>query len=201
MEFFAGLLTVGGLFFWLFAALVVIGLTSSVHNEKPGVGFILVIAALVALQFTSDFKPFTWVMANPGLFGLGVLAYIGIAVVWTFAKWYMFSVAAKECYADFRKTWIENLKRPFDVVTDKAALASSFGNFYGYRQRFGNAVPPSPSENKGRIMLWMIFWPIDMIWSTINDPVVRIFRWIYQRIAGSLSHIARGRFTGFEELK
>ena len=200
MEFFAGLLTVGGLFFWLFVGLMVVLLTTSVHNEKPGTGFLFVAAALVALQFTSDFKPFSWVMANPGLFGLGVLAYIGIAVVWTFAKWYMFSVSAKECYADFRKTWIANLKRPFDVVTDKASLASSFASFYGYRERFGMSVPPSPGDNKGRIMLWMIFWPIDMVWSIINDPVVRIFRWIYQRIVGSLGRIARGRFKGFEEL-
>lgn len=200
MEFFAGLLAVGGLFFWLFTAAVVIAVTTSVHNEKPGWGFIFILAFLGALQFSSDFKPFTWVMANPGLFGLGVLGYVSVAVAWTFLKWYMFSVAAKEMYSDFRKDWIANLKRPFDVVIGEAPLSKAFGSFYAYRKRFGESVPPSPSENASRIMLWMIFWPVDMVWSIINDPVVRVFRWIYRRIAGSLGYIAKGRFKGFEEL-
>lgn len=202
MEFLAGALAVGGLFFWLFVALFVVAITTSVHNEKPGWGFFFILAALGAMQLSSDFKPFTWVAQNPTLFGLGILAYVVISVLWTFLKWYMFSVSAKEHYETFRNQWIDNnIKgRPFDVVTDKAKLAQDFSRNYSYQQRFGDSVPPSPKENASQIMLWMIFWPIDMVWSIINDPVVRIFRWIYKRIAGSLGHIAKGRFKGFEEL-
>lgn len=200
MDFLVGILAVGGLFFWIFLAVMLVALTSSVHNEKPGWGFIFIIVGLAALQVLSDFKPFTWIAANPGLFGLGILAYLGVAVIWTFLKWYMFSVAAKEFYADFRTMWISNKGRPFDVVSDKAPLARDFSTNHVYRSRFGHSVPPTPSDNAGRIMLWMAFWPVDLVWSIINDPVVRIIRWIYKRIAGSLARIAKGRFKGFEEL-
>lgn len=199
MDFIFSLLTVGGLFFWFFLAIVGFVLFANIHNEKPGWGLIVVLLALGALQLASDFKPFTWIAQNPWTFAMYVGGYLVVAVAWTVIKWFMFTTRAKETYAAIRADFVASLGRPFDVVNDKAGLHTKI-TYSNYNERFGRQIPPSPRENKRRIMLWLVFWPLDAIWSIINDPVVRLFRFIYTLISGTLQRISTGRFKGFEEL-
>jgi hypothetical protein len=37
------------------------------------------------------------------------------------------------------------------------------------------------SENKGRIISWMSYWPLSLAWTFLDQPVKRLFTWIYNR--------------------
>lgn len=37
------------------------------------------------------------------------------------------------------------------------------------------------SKNKGRIISWGSYWPLSMIWTFLDQPVKRLFTWIYNR--------------------
>ncbi len=37
------------------------------------------------------------------------------------------------------------------------------------------------SENKGRIISWMSYWPLSLVWTFLDQPVKRLFTWIYNR--------------------
>ena len=198
MDALMGILAVGGLFFWVFTAVAVLLVLASLEKERGGWATFIVLAFLVGLQVFSDFKPFTWIAENPVMFIMGLGAYIVIGVAWTFFRWYLFSLSAKEAYADVRAKFVKRLKVPFDVRIHKADLANHVGQSYDFTRRY-KSIPLQPGQHLHRIWIWMVFWPLDGIWTIINDPVVRLFRFIYNRISGALTHIGRRRFKGFEE--
>ena len=37
------------------------------------------------------------------------------------------------------------------------------------------------TENKGRIISWMSYWPLSLVWTFIDQPVKRLFTYIYNR--------------------
>lgn len=41
---------------------------------------------------------------------------------------------------------------------------------------------PKASDNKGKIIAWMTYWPMSGVWTIINDPIRRIYDRIYKRI-------------------
>jgi hypothetical protein len=44
--------------------------------------------------------------------------------------------------------------------------------------------------NKGRIMNWMFYWPISVIWTVIDEPIKKSFKWIYSKLEGSYKKIS-----------
>lgn len=39
------------------------------------------------------------------------------------------------------------------------------------------------SKNKERIIHWMLYWPLSGLWTLINDPIVRTFKYIFGRLS------------------
>lgn len=46
------------------------------------------------------------------------------------------------------------------------------------------------SSNKGRITNWMMYWPFSLIWTVIDEPVKKSFRWIYSKLEGKYNSIS-----------
>lgn len=57
-------------------------------------------------------------------------------------------------------------------------------------------VPPSVLDEKPRIMAWMAWWPLSLVWTIMDDPVRRLFQEIYRRIAGHLQAVSDRAFQG-----
>lgn len=46
------------------------------------------------------------------------------------------------------------------------------------------------SNNKERIFGWLFYWPLSASWTVLNDPIRRIFNFVYNRISGSLQRMS-----------
>lgn len=190
----------GGLFFWLFVGFAGFLLMLSVHREQPlGIFWVLLLGAIV-LQVFSDFKPFTWMADHPKYTLIGVGAYIAVGVIWTFVRWFLFTLKASELYAEKRKEFIKRECQGTFKPEHKEAL-NTYINRSQFIYRFGGTMPPQPGRNKHRIFIWLIMWPLDGLWTLINDPVIRLFNFIYGIIAKALEGISAKRFKNFEEFK
>jgi len=58
---------------------------------------------------------------------------------------------------------------------------------------FGRRVSiakPEPENYKGRIIAWIVYWPPSMFWTLLNDPIRKLGRQIYYRMAGTLKRIS-----------
>jgi len=40
----------------------------------------------------------------------------------------------------------------------------------------------SVRSNKGRITAWMMWWPLSLGWWLVNDPITRLYNYIYERL-------------------
>lgn len=55
---------------------------------------------------------------------------------------------------------------------------------------------PNPRKNKGRIMMWMMYWPWSFIWTIINDPIKRMFKACFEYVSSLLAKISAKGFEG-----
>jgi len=68
-----------------------------------------------------------------------------------------------------------------------AGTVYSFAKWYFYlldakeRGVHKNSSEVKASENKGRIVSWMSYWPLSLVWTFLDQPVKRLFTWIYNR--------------------
>lgn len=49
---------------------------------------------------------------------------------------------------------------------------------------------PKVSEYKGKILLWMFYWPCSAIWTVLDHPIKRVFLFIYGRIKNRMQGMA-----------
>ncbi len=75
------------------------------------------------------------------------------------------------------------------------------GQSRGKRDIFipSDARKPIASANKGRIMIWMTYWPTSMLWTIVNDPVKRIFKEIFRRVRAVYDAISDHMYKGTDE--
>jgi len=60
-------------------------------------------------------------------------------------------------------------------------------------------VIPSANRNKGRIIFWMSYWPASALWTLINDPFTRLFKFIYNRIGSVFELISNSMFKDLRQ--
>jgi hypothetical protein len=54
---------------------------------------------------------------------------------------------------------------------------------------------PDVTEHKGKIMLWMFYWPFSSIWTMIDHPVKKVFQFIYNRIKDRMQKMTNKIFA------
>jgi hypothetical protein len=127
---------------------------------------ILGILGLIWFGFMSLY-PVAWTIAHPWM-ALGVFAaYLLLGAVWSLCKWYL---VERERVSEARARW---------------AAADSNRSWAEYSAREKTRV----TSYSGDIMAWIAFWPVNLLWTFIDDPIRRIYRQLqtaYQRITDSV---------------
>jgi hypothetical protein len=194
-------IVIGGWIFWLGVFSTSLMIISFSENEKPAWPFIPILGFLIILAVASPFSPFTWVVAHPLETLLGFLSYLILGAIWTIVKWYSFSIRAMEIYQKHRNKWLSD--RNIDVFINSmhgVDLKTYISRNVSY-DRFGGTMPPEPGRNINRIFTWMLYWPWSLLWTFLNDPLVRIFNFAFRRIEDLLKSVTRRRFKKFEEFE
>lgn len=60
-------------------------------------------------------------------------------------------------------------------------------------------VRPLAIKNKGRIVFWMSYWPWSGIWTLINDPITRIYRFIWHRLGATFENMSKAMFAKYQD--
>ena len=162
-----------GAFFFCWLAFTVISVFICVSDETmPGwTLFWGGVSAFVVLGFTS-YRP---------EFNLGDLLYIVPAYAlagcaYACLRWYLL-------VRDMRAAWDDLPDNPDSNRVGN--FAKSFKSD-GFRM----SVPPSPNDFKNRITTWLAYWPVSVVAWGIGDLVLDFWRWVYRKLAGTLSAIS-----------
>lgn len=196
------LLVVGSFWFWGLIGLETILLLLWIEWEYSGwATFSLIVTALL-FQF-NGINIFSYVTANPSIIGYGAAFYLAAGTIWSIVKWFFFTRMMRERYDDFKTNFllnkhVEGTSIPEDLKADFKESLENIGRYsYGNNEN-KIEIRPQVNQHKAQIYLWMVYWPWSMIWTIINDPVRRVFRWIYTQIRATLQAISDHVWKGTE---
>ena len=109
-----------------------------------------------------------WIKINYSMIINYTIIYYVTGLVWSFVKWYFYLLKIRD--------------------THKRDLANGFHN------RTISEREISASYNKGKLLSWIGYWPISAVWTLINDPFMRLARWVQERFNGIYTLMSKQMF-------
>ena len=164
------LLLFGTTWFWIALAIAFIAITVFIESLEDDthsavMANIVFWGFIILLYFTGNSEWFkgiiSYAIQNPGTVILILSGYVVLGLIWSLAKWYLYLTNLKSYYK-FKEIKVD-----------------------GYRMNKFKA-----SENKERILGWMMYWPMSISWTVINDPVRKIVMGIFNRFNGLFDRIS-----------
>jgi hypothetical protein len=179
---------VGSMWFWVLLAVEFLILLVLTETERPGWSFLSLLALGVLFKYFGDFDPFAWVVHNPVALLWYFAAYLVAGTIWSVIKWFFYVYRQKEKYIEAKSRYLNHRHlslKDWEDSWDRNAYKNSKGG-----------IVPLVGDNKGRIMMWMGYWPFSAVWTLIDEPVKKAFRMIYNRIHDTLQDISNNAFKG-----
>ena len=190
------LLVFGSVGFWILVSLVALLIFWMTEIEQPGWATLMLIVTFVALAYLGDFNLWHAIKGNPMGAIVACAAYVGVGAAWSVGKWWFFVHACRAIYQEVRDEFMEryNLDKSGDIP-DHQKQDFQFKVEHGSKE----AAKPLIRENKSRITIWMTYWPWSMTWTLINDPVKKMFRWVYHQLQAVYQSIADHGYRSVEK--
>ena len=192
------------LFLAVLAVLFVVGIFLT-EMENFGWATVLLIAGLVCLHFVPGFGVWHWVQHHALETALYSLAYMAGGIVWSFVKWFSYLRSFRDKFREQKETFFKVMIARRQYLTDtsgrvptieinlsgpipedmkesfKTWMNEQHGLYYtaGDIQLMRDLKKPQASRNKSRIVAWMALWPLSLLGTFLNDPVRRLFNFLF----------------------
>jgi hypothetical protein len=180
---------VGGIWFWLLSIVALILLFWEIHEDKPIVGLITIGLYLGLIHLFGDASLPSTVSASPWVLYLGLPLYFAAGVVWGLIKWALYvnrhAIEYKRTRHGFlisksKHPCLAGIKITEDTMVPPELRSEWRGGRYTSNSR------PSARANKWKIITWMCYWPLSMIWSALDEP----WRYIYEALSNIFQKIS-----------
>ena len=187
------LIAMGSPMFWA-VVLIWFTVTAFLSDDHPGSAFCATLVMFSVLWVLGGINLPALLIFNPVVMIFALPAYIAAGLVWSLCKW---------------KFYIMGQRRKIEEVINEA------NEYYGARpeekvnrSRFIHAgltkagmdfpiTAPKPGQHKTRIVSWMIWWPLSLVWTMLDDPLRRAFMALYERFSGLFQKISDHEFRNF----
>jgi len=216
-EFLAAVLIFGGFWFWTFSALAFFVIMAFAENEKNFWAFITLGVFIGLMEWSGSTTILNTITSNPLVIIKWAALYFVIGSVWSIIKWFSYvSNKAKE-FGEKKLAYIikynavgserikvtnqefyeleVSVKTPIPEISTEDFL--SFLRKVGYMTYSANSIIPSATNNKDRLVSWIIWWPTSALWTLINDPIRKLAEKLYGSLQGVYSKISQQAFKDF----
>lgn len=219
LEVLLTLFVFGGFWFWGLLGLTSLLLILFLENEKGSYATVMFLSVLAIFLSLGNADWATWILQHPVRSLLFVASYLGVGVVYSIAKWWLYVQDTATRYREMRNEWLRQAieSRPDENVQSQSmapwqkALQTGildpvvlkewkkylkqYYKLYSYKRSISK---PLVAKNKSRIVSWMTYWPWSGLWTLINDPVRRFFNWSYTKLSGTLQQISDSAFKDID---
>ena len=187
----------GTFWFWMLvvAEIVLLFMFMEYENGIGATASLLVVGAL--LQWCGDVNIIAFVMENPLKIAVLISAYFALGGIWGVCKWWIFCRDRLEEYEEARSEFLAENGRAGEKSVPPE-LRKKWKEKLESRCRYSSpslAEAPRVRDHKGKVLRWMTFWWVSMVWSLINDFVKRGMKAIYNRISSFMQHISDSIFA------
>jgi hypothetical protein len=147
---------------------------------------------LALIHFCGNASLFSGIKAHPEILYLGLPIYFVVGTVWGIIKWALYVKRRAVEYKEERQSWL--LYKGVEDADLDSPVPDNLKKEWQNRQRL--ETKPMARNNKSRILTWMGFWPVSVIWSVIDEP----WRYIYDAVHNLLQKISDRIYadTGFD---
>ncbi len=145
----------------LFALVVIATIASAVIYHAAWIA-----AFWASLFFLTHLGLLTWIVAHPWQTLLRVSLYFLIGAGWSVAKWWF---AETNRARKAKATWAANTFVGEDGCTTPRETW----------EKFSTRNKTLVRHYREEMIAWIAFWPINLPWTLLNDPVRRLCRRIY----------------------
>lgn len=210
------LFTIAGVWIWVIPCIFFFIILAFAEHEKNFFAFMSLAMFIGIMQGAGIISLFTNPIAVLGW----VIVYFIIGGLWSILKWYLFIInrAAKLC--EVKQSFVEkinkanielqlkqelldvNAKIPFNfIIRFKEYLIIHYFNHHppiGFNTDNNDSlelVIPRAERYKSRIITWILWWPTSAFWTLLNDPLVKVANWIYNRFQGIYTKITNKVFA------
>jgi hypothetical protein len=159
----------GTFWFWTLIAVTYISITIFSERGDPTVATIVMLGTAVLLQCFGKINIFPWILSHPKELILYLFGYLVFGVGYSLVKWMSF---IRKDARETKERFIE-----YDNLNPK------------------NIHVPRVEDYSSRIIGWMIYWPCNLVWTLLDDPIRALFEWIFERTKGLYQHIANQAYA------
>ncbi len=133
-----------------------------VANEKNLHATVSVLGFALLTHFGFHIDLFNYVKENWFNVLLYSVVYVAAGLVWSFPKWFFFLRNMRDKYLELKK---QNKSESY--------ILSDLG-----------VIPPLASQHKTKIIGWISYWPISIVWTLLDDFITKIFTEIFNLFSG-----------------
>lgn len=122
------------------------------------------------------------------------MLYVVLGVAWSFFKWLMVLMKFNADFVSMRKLFIE--RNDIGGETIPESKLSEFQRWAGghyddvNRQYYNFSKRPQAADFKRKIIGWASYWPCSIIGFVLNDPIRKLFNWLFDVFKGSYQAMA-----------
>ena len=206
-----------GFAFWALIVATFVGVLIFSENDSNFWAGGVVLAFAVVMSMNGNFSPFE----DPLTLLMWAAAYFGIGAGWSVLKWFSYIHKRGDQFAKHKLAFIEkhnaNLKTNIGDYHIELEMDASTDIPYPISQKFkeylerssylgygsDSDIIPNWRNNKERMTAWILYWPTSALWTILNDPLVRLAKWIYSRLGGVYDKLTQrvfGKFGNISDL-
>jgi hypothetical protein len=195
------------LLFLIGLVVLVIVATILTEVEHFGLATLALIGTVVGAQLLHVVDVLHYVEHHALLTGLYALGYVLVGVIWSFVKWFSYLMSYRDTFRTHKEAFLkEQNLNPVGQVPDE--LLKQFKAYLQENVRWGDShrqvmelERPRASKNKSRIVAWMSLWPCSVVGTVLNDPVRRVFNFLFNWFKSLYQQMADRIFAKDVELK
>ena len=197
-----------GLYFWILIAAASLALLSFMENEKGLLATVTVVATVCLLHYFGGKHIFGYVAQHKLQILYFSLAYFGLGVFWGINKWWFFVRRERarydHAYERFnvdRKSIEEHRRTKSEIPWN---LAKTERLTWADCVKAGNyddcafIYKPNYKKHKGKLLMWMTYWPWSFLWTMMDDPVKKLFNAAIDAVRSVLDRISDRAFRDTE---
>jgi hypothetical protein len=186
---------VGSIPFWILTVALVLLLTVCMEYEQGFIATLLTLLYAATLQWRGHLDILGYIDKNRietiyivfGLFAAGCVV--------AFGKWYLFLQQLRTAYDERKAAWLER-----NGIHGTLTIPDSYKKRWAdYVSTTGIQINTKARDHKGRIIRWICFWPVVLIWSIVDDMVKEFGRFVYRRLANVFQRMSNHVWRNVDE--
>lgn len=209
LAWFIAVLTVSGMWVWFWAAVCFCGILTFAEREENV--FALIVAGLyaVVINLSTEFK----FVDNLWTVAFWLVAFYAVGAFWSVGKWFSFVNQKADHFGDLKVEWIRKHRNTdYEPKASAILTADDQQHFFQYiREHRVYSVradlhadydtieyfQPVATRYKERLLTWILWWPASACWTFLNDPLVRLAKWVISRFNGVYCRIVTRAYSKF----